>query len=409
MRVLMVPAIELAEKGFVLTKEQADDFNDYTDDFRRFNSAPVAFVRPGGWKAGDTLVQPELAATLKRISQLGAEGFYKGETARLIAAEMNRGGGLIGPEDLARYKAVNRKPVRFFYRGHEMVSMPLPSSGGILLQQMLGMLEDRPIHGYPFHSSQQVQLMVEAERRAFADRAAFLGDADFVPVPVRGLGSKKYLRERMRDFVPGTAGNSRQTGAGIPPESEETTHLSVVDRWGNAVAVTTTLNGHFGSRVVVAGAGYILNNEMDDFSIQPGLPNMYGAIGNDKNAIAPGKRMLSSMTPTIVLRRGKPFLCLGTPGGTTIPTSVFQTLVNIIDYKLSPEEAVNRPKFHHQWLPDVLFVEEEFEAATILQLEEMGYSVRRRGPIGRTELIQISGKNRIGIADKRGEDDAEGY
>jgi gamma-glutamyltranspeptidase/glutathione hydrolase len=213
----------------------------------------------------------------------------------------------------------------------------------------------------------------------------------------------------MRDFVPGTAGNSRQTGAGIPPESEETTHLSVVDRWGNAVAVTTTLNGHFGSRVVVAGAGFILNNEMDDFSIQPGLPNMYGAIGNDKNAIAPGKRMLSSMTPTIVLRRGKPFLCLGTPGGTTIPTSVFQTLVNIIDYKLSPEEAVNRPKFHHQWLPDVLFVEEEFEAATILQLEEMGYSVRRRGPIGRTELIQISGKNRIGIADKRGEDDAEGY
>jgi gamma-glutamyltranspeptidase/glutathione hydrolase len=409
MRVLMVPAIELAEKGFVLTKEQADDFNEYRDDFRRFNSGPVAFVRPGGWKAGDTLVQPELAATMKRISQLGAEGFYKGETARLIAAEMNRCGGLIDPEDLARYKAVNRKPVRFFYRGHEIVSMPLPSSGGILLQQMLGMIEDHTIHGYPFHSSQQVQLMVEAERRAFADRAAFLGDADFVPVPVRGLGSKKYLRERMRDFVPGTAGNSRQTGAGIPPESEETTHLSVVDRWGNAVAVTTTLNGHFGSRVVVAGAGFILNNEMDDFSIQPGLPNMYGAIGNDKNAIAPGKRMLSSMTPTLVLRSGKPFLCLGTPGGTTIPTSVFQTLVNIIDYKLSPQEAVNRPKFHHQWLPDVLFVEEEFEAATILQLEEMGYSVRRRGPIGRTELIQISGKNRIGVADKRGEDDAEGY
>jgi gamma-glutamyltranspeptidase/glutathione hydrolase len=409
MPALMAPAIALAEKGFVLTRAQAEDFNEYAEDFRRFNSTPVPFVKEGGWKAGDTLVQPDLAATLKRISQLGSAGFYEGETARLIEQEMKKGRGLISREDLSRYQAVNREPVSFLYRGHEIVSMPLPSSGGILLQQMLGMIEEHPIHGYPFHSAQQVQLMVEAERRAFADRAAFLGDADFVTVPIKGLTSKKYLSERMRDFVPGKAGNSRETGAGVPPESEETTHLSVVDRWGNAVAVTTTLNGHFGSRVVVAGAGFILNNEMDDFSIQPGVPNMYGAVGNEKNSIAPGKRMLSSMTPTIVLKGGRPLLVTGTPGGTTIPTSVLQTLVNVIDYKLSPEEAVNRPKFHHQWLPDLVYVEKDFDSGTVKALEKMGYVLKKREAIGRTELIMIRGKELIGVADKRGEDDAEGY
>ena len=409
MPVLMAPAIALAEKGFVLTEVQARDLNDYAGEFLQFSTAPVALVKPAGWKAGDTLIQPELAATLKRISQRGAEGFYAGETARMIVAEMNRGGGLISLQDLAAYKAVARKPVRFFYRGHEVVSMPLPSSGGILLQQMLGMIEDREIARYPFHSAEHVQLMAEAERRAFADRAAFLGDADFVNVPVAGLTAPSYLRSRMQDVVPGKAGSSRQTVAGLPSESEETTHLSVVDKWGNAVAVTTTLNGHFGSRVVVGGAGFLLNNEMDDFSIQPGVPNMYGAVGNEKNAIAPGKRMLSSMTPTLVLKSGKPFLVTGTPGGTTIPTSVFQTLVNCIDYKLGPEEAVNRPKFHHQWLPDLLFAEQDFDPGTLIALEHMGYLVKKREHIGRTELILIKGKQRTGVADKRGEDDAEGY
>ncbi len=409
MPVLIAPAIELAEKGFVLTRTQAEDLNEYAGEFQQFNEAPTAFVKPGGWKAGDTLVQTELASTLKRISKKGMRGFYSDETAQMIVDEMKRGGGLISLQDLARYQAKKRTPVHFFYRGHEIISMPLPSSGGILLQQMLGMIEDQPSGQYPVHSPQQVQRMVEAERRAFADRAAFLGDADFVSVPVKGLVSKKYLRERIKDFVPGEAGNSSHTGAGIPSESEETTHLSVVDKWGNAVAVTTTLNGHFGSRVVVAGAGFILNNEMDDFSIQPGVPNMYGAIGNEKNAVAPGKRMLSSMTPTVALKNGRPFLITGTPGGTTIPTSVFQTLVNIIDYKLSPEDAVNNPKFHHQWQPDLIFIEKDFDAATRQALEQMGYSVKTREAIGRTELILVDGKKRIGIADKRGEDAAEGY
>jgi gamma-glutamyltranspeptidase / glutathione hydrolase len=247
------------------------------------------------------------------------------------------------------------------------------------------------------------------ERRAYADRGEFLGDPDFVKVPVKKLTSATYLAQRMKDYVATKAGSSNITKAGLISGSEETTHLSVIDNAGNAVSVTTTLNGGYGSRTVVSGAGFILNNEMDDFSVKPGVPNMYGAVGNEKNAIAPGKRMLSSMTPTIVLKNNKPYLVVGTPGGTTIPTSVYQTLVNILEFGMSAEDAVNKPKFHHQWLPDQIFTEKDFDAAVKKQLEAMGYKVIARGNIGRTEVIQIKGKQIIAVGDKRGDDAAEGY
>jgi len=406
---LIQPAIELAEKGFTLTDAQVADFNESEKEFLQLNFSPVAFVKNGGWKKGDVLVQTELANTLKRIRDLGAKGFYEGETARLIVAEMQKGNGIITLADLKNYVVKERTATRFDYHGYEIVSMPLPSSGGILLQQMLGMIADKNIAAMKFQTPASVQLMTEVERRGYADRAAFLGDADFVKVPVKTLVSAAYLKSRMADYDATKAGSSTATVAGNITESEETTHLSVIDATGNAVSVTTTLNGHFGSRTVVSGAGFILNNEMDDFSVKPGVPNMYGAVGNEKNAIAPGKRMLSSMTPTIVLKNNKPYLVVGTPGGTTIPTSVFQSIVNVIDFGMSAEDAVNKPKFHHQWLPDLIFTEKDFDEATITALEAMGYKINKRGNIGRTEMIQVLGKKIIAVGDKRGDDAAEGY
>lgn len=406
---LIQPAIDLAEKGFALTKAQAEDFNEYAEDFKKYNTSPVAFVKFVPWKEGDIMVQLNLAETLKRIRDLGAKGFYEGETAKLIVEEMQKSNGIISYDDLKNYKAKEREALQFNYKGYTIVSMSLPSSGGILLQQMLGMIENKNIAALKFQTAASIQLMVEAERRAYADRAEYLGDADFVKVPLRKLLSKKYLIDRMKDFEPGKAGSSKTIGAGIINESEETTHLSVIDAEGNAVSVTTTLNGHFGSRTVVSGAGFILNDEMDDFSIKPGVPNMYGAVGNEKNAIAPNKRMLSSMTPTIVLKNNKPYLVVGTPGGTTIPTSVFQSIVNVIDFKLNAADAVNKLKFHHQWLPDEVFYENGFDKPTIDALEAMGYKTTRRSSIGRTEMIQVKGNTIIAIGDRRGDDAAEGY
>jgi len=408
-KTLIQPAIDLAEKGFVLTDAQVEDFNQGAQDFLRLNKTPVAFVKEGGWKKGDTLIQKELANTLKRIRDRGARGFYEGETARLIVAEMQKGNGIITLGDLKNYAAKDRTAIQFNYHGYEIVSMPLPSSGGIMLQQLLGMIAGKNIAAMKFQTPASVQLMTEAERRSYADRAEFLGDADFVKVPVKKLTSGNYLKERMKDYDPLKAGSSTATVAGIIPESEETTHLSVMDAAGNAVSVTTTLNNHFGSRTVVGGAGFILNDEMDDFSVKPGVPNMYGAVGNEKNAIAPGKRMLSSMTPTIVLKDKKPYLVVGTPGGTTIISSVFQSIVNVIDFGMGAEDAVNKPKFHHQWLPDVIFVENDFDAGTITALEAMGYKVNKRGNIGRTEMIEIKDGKIIAVGDKRGDDTAEGY
>ena len=409
-RVLIQPAIDLAEKGFAVTKMQAEDFNEYKKEFEALNTSPVAFVKNEDWKKGDILIQKDLANTLKRIRDFGAKGFYEGETAQLIVAEMQKGNGIISTDDLKNYKAKERVAVEFNYKGYNIITMPLPSSGGVVLQQMLKMVEKKNIAAMKFQTAASVQLMTEVERRAYADRAGFLGDIDFVKVPVKTLVSEKYLTERMQDYVPDKAGSSTVTQKGAIPESEETTHFNVIDKEGNAVAITTTLNGHFGSRTVVSGAGFILNNEMDDFSVKPGVPNMYGAVGNEKNAIAPGKRMLSSMTPTIVLKNNKIYLIVGTPGGTTITTSVFQTIVNIIDFKMLPEDAVNKPKFHHQWLPDVIFTENDFDANTSKQLEAMGYKIKKRENIGRTEVILVTaGKKIIAVGDRRGDDDAEGY
>ncbi|MCO5239171.1 MAG: gamma-glutamyltransferase [Chitinophagaceae bacterium] len=413
---LITPAIALAEKGFVITAGEATSLNHTQEEFQQYNTFPVAFIKQEGWKPGDTLVQTDLSETLKRIRDKGRSGFYEGETASLVVSEMKKGNGIISPDDLKNYEARERQPVEFNYKGYTILSMPLPSSGGIILQQCLKMIEQRNIGQMGFQSAWSVQLMAETERRAFADRAEFMGDIDFVKVPVHALTSDAYLEERMSDFIQGRAGSSEQIQAGrLNRESEETTHLSIADQWGNVVAVTTTLNGSYGSKTVVSGAGFLLNNEMDDFSVKPGVPNMYGALGSEANAIAPGKRMLSSMTPTIVLKDNEPYLVVGTPGGTTIPTSVFQTIVNIIDFNLSASDAVNKPKFHHQWMPDELYVERDFPSAIADSLQDMGYTITRRDNIGRTELIRIE-KNKTGkgylfesVADKRGDDAAEGF
>src|SRR6478672_8410941 len=363
---LIQPAIDLAEKGFALTDREAASFNSIQNDLRQYNTVMPVFVKETGWKAGDTLVQVDLAHTLKRIRDEGEKGFYEGETAKLIVEEMKRGGGIITPQDLKNYKAKFREPHVFDYKGYKIVGMPMPSSGGILVHQMMKMIEDKNIGAMGFQTAASVQLMAEVERRAFADRAEYMGDADFYKVPEKILVSDEYLKQRMKDYVAGIAGDSKRIQPGDLPkkESEETTHLSVIDKDGNAVAVTTTLNNSYGNKTVVAGAGFFLNDEMDDFSAKPGVPNLYGAVGGEANAIAPGKRMLSSMTPTIVLKEGQPFLVVGTPGGTTIPTSVFQTLIDIIDFNMSTDDAVNRPKFHHQWLPDELYLEKEFPKET---------------------------------------------
>lgn len=408
---LINPAIDLAEKGFAITPAEASDLNEHQGDFKKYNSFQPVFIKNNGWKAGDLLIQKDLAKTLRRIRDQGAKGFYEGETARLIVEEMERGKGLVGYEDLKNYTAKEREPVVFTYKkDYTLITMPLPSSGGILLPQMMRMVEDRNLKQYNFESAESIHLMAEVERLAYADRAKYLGDIDFFKVPVKTLISYPYVLERMKSFNKDSAGHSNIIGAGNIHESEETTHFDTYDKEGNCVSITTTLNDVYGCRTVVAGAGFLLNNEMDDFSIKPGVPNMYGAVGGDANAIAPGKRMLSSMTPTIVLSKGKPFLVLGTPGGTTITTSVFQTLMDIIEFDMSASDAVNKPKFHHQWSPDILYVEKGISPTVIEKLEKMGYNIQVREAIGRTEVIRISDHGEIeAVADWRGDDDAECY
>lgn len=414
-RTLIEPAIELAEKGFILTNAEAKSFNNERVAFLKYNSVEPIFTKKSVWKEGDTLIQKELAATLIRIRDQGMKGFYEGETAKLIVEEMKRGNGLITLNDLKNYQAVEREAFQFGYKEHTVIGMPMPSSGGLLMKQMLKMVEDKNLTGMGFQSPAAVQLMVEVERRAYADRAEFMGDQDFVKVPIKRLGSQNYLNDRMKDFIAGKATPSTLVKPGnINPESEETTHLSVADQFGNVASVTTTLNGGYGSKTVVGGAGFFLNNEMDDFSVKPGVPNMFGAVGKEANAIAPGKRMLSSMAPTIVLKNDRPFLVIGTPGGTTIPTSVFQTIVNMIDFNQSATEAVDNPKFHHQWLPDQVMVENRFPKETIESLKKMGYNIVNRGQIGRTEVIRIEWRGKKikeieAVADKRGDDHAAAY
>lgn len=407
---LVQPAIDLAEFGFVITEREAASLNNNRESFLKQSTRPTALTKEGKWKAGDTLVQKELAATLKRMQKNGAAGFYEGETAKLIVEEMQRGKGIITLDDLKNYTAKLREPLQFNYRDHQIISFAPPSSGGILIAQMMKMIEKFPVGSYGFQTPASVQLMIEAERRAYADRAEHMGDPDFWKVPVDTLISDTYLTERMKDYNPSKASVSTQIKAGNITVSEETTHLSVIDAAGNLVAVTTTLNDGYGCKTVVGGAGFLLNNEMDDFSVKPGVPNMYGALGGEANAIVPGKRMLSSMTPTLMLKNNNPYLTIGTPGGTTIPTSVFQALVNLIDFKMDLDDAINKPKFHHQWFPDEVMIERDFFVDTKKKLEAMGYKIRERSPIGRTEGIRILPNGiREAVADKRGDDSVAGF
>lgn len=404
---LIQPAIDLAEKGFAVTEQEAGLLNAHKETFQKYNQASNAFVKNTPWKAGDILIQKELAATLRLIQKDGLKGFYEGKTAASLTAEMKRGNGIISPEDLKNYKVAERKALEFDYKGSRIVSMPLPSSGGILLAQMLKMAGYENLENYRQNTSKAVQIMVEAERRAFADRAEYMGDPDFIQDKTQYLVSDEYLINRWKSFSFAKATPSSEVGKIMtqPKESTETTHISVIDKEGNAAAVTTTLNGLYGSKVVVSGAGFFLNNEMDDFSIKPGVPNMFGAVGGEANSIQPNKRMLSSMTPTIVLKNGKPYMVVGTPGGTTIPTSVYQSIVDVIDFKLNANTAVNSPKFHHQWLPETVAFEKNFPETAISELEKLGYKAERWNQIGRTEMILIDDNGNIhAVADGRGDD-----
>lgn len=409
MATLIQPAIDLAEFGFVITAGEASSLNLHKQDFINNNTQMPAFVKSSDWKAGDTLIQTDLAKTLKRIRDNGQAGFYNGATAELIEGEMGNG-GLISLADLKNYKAVWRNNLTFNYKGNTIIGMSPPSSGGVIIWQLMKMIEKRNIAKKGFHSVAAVQLMVEAERRAYADRAKHLGDPDFYKVPLKTITSDAYINKRMEDYDSTKPTPSSLVEAGEAKESEQTTHLSIIDKEGNMVSVTTTLNGGYGSYTVVGGAGFLLNNEMDDFSVKPGTPNMYGAIGGEANAIEPNKRMLSSMTPTLVIKNKKPSIVLGTPGGTTIPTSIFQTLVNILEFNMSAADAVNKPKFHHQWLPDLIMVEEKMDDAIKKGLIRMGYTIKERSAIGRTEVIKILANGiKDAAADIRGDDSVAGY
>ena len=405
---LIEPAIDLAEKGFAITEQEAGLLNAHKNDFLKHNKNKIAFVKDNLWKAGDLLLQPELAETLKRIQKVGEKEFYEGKTAELIVGEMKLGNGIIQSKDLKNYKTKERKALVFNYKDHQVVSMPMPSSGGTLLAQMLKMVSYEDLSKYQMNSEEAVQIMVEAERRAYADRAEYMGDPDFIEDKTQMLISDDYLKSRWKSFDKNTATPSKDVGKIINPnqkESTETTHISILDKFGNAVSVTTTLNGLYGSKTVVSGAGFFLNNEMDDFSVKPGVPNMYGAVGGEANKIQPGKRMLSSMTPTVVLKDGKVKMVVGTPGGTTIPTSVFQAIVDVIDFKQNANFSVNAPKFHHQWLPEVVKVENKFPETTIKALEKKNYKFEKVSQIGRTEAIVVdSNQNIHAVADGRGDD-----
>ncbi len=408
-KLLIQPAIDLAAFGYVITEREASSLNANQKSFLKYNNTKIAFVKDQIWKAGDTLFQPELANTLIRIQQNGAKGFYEGETAKLIVNEMNKGNGIISLTDLKNYKAKFRKPLSFKYNGYSIYGFPPPSSGGIILLQMMKMVEKTSQIQKGFQTPEATQIMIEAERRAYADRAEHLGDPDFWKVPIKTMSSDTYLAKRMSDFIPGKASKSAEIKAGDIKESEETTHISIYDKQGNMVSITTTLNGGYGSKTVVAGAGFLLNNEMDDFSVKPGVANMFGAVGGEANAIQPGKRMLSSMCPVIVTKNGKPAIVVGTPGGTTIPTSVYQALVNSINFGMNIDDAINKPKFHHQHLPDEVFIEPNFPAELKNSLQTMGYKLTNRASIGKTEMIFIH-KNKIEVAaDRRGDDSVAGF
>lgn len=411
---LMQPAIDLARYGFVLNEDLAGQFAGQIESFSRNPAALAKFSINGTpYAAGDLWQQPELASTLQRISEHGHKGFYTGITAELIVEEMQAGNGLITYQDLLDYQPVWRDATHGIYRGYDIWSMPAPSSGGVLLVQMLNMLEPWAIGEYGWGDARTIHLMIEAQRRAYADRAEYLGDPDFFEVPAAMLTSRDYANSRFADVDPGKASDSKDIGAGAwPSESTETTHYSVIDDEGNAVSVTTTLNRSYGNGIVVAGAGFLLNNEMDDFSSRPNTPNSYGLIGREANEIEPGKRMLSSMTPTIVSRDGKALLATGSPGGSTIINTVLQVIVNFIDHQMSLEDAVSSPRFHHQWLPDIVRYEiGAISEEAAAELQDMGHKGLNgsRFSIGDANSVARGDKLVEGMSDPRNAGGTAGY
>ncbi len=410
---LVAPAVALAGNGFKISARQARELTGMKARLKKLNPLGTALLKETVWAEGDVLVQQELANTLKHIKEEGRNGFYEGAVADSIVAEMKRGNGIITKQDLKDYKAVWRKPVLGTYRGYDVITMPPPSSGGIALVQLLKSVEPYPLSKWGFNTDSTVQVMIEAERRVYADRAAHLGDPDFYPVPQQKLIENSYVKSRMSTFNWQKASTSAEINAGeiAPVEHEETTHFSIVDKEGNAVSITTTLNGSYGAGVVVKGAGFLLNNEMDDFSVKPGSPNMYGLVGGEANAIAPQKRMLSSMTPAILAKDGELFMVVGTPGGSTIITSVFQTILNVVDFNQSMQTAVNSKKFHHQWLPDQVDIEPKaLDSLTIEKLKAKGYKIVPRGAIGRVDaILKTKWGYYQGGADPRGDDKAIGW
>ncbi len=386
---LVQPSIDLAINGFELTKYDADIINRFQEDFIKHNIDTPFLFREKEFEAGEKIKFKDLGETLKRIRDNGRDGFYKGVTADLIVKEMERGGGIISKNDLENYKAVWREPLTGSYRGHKIISMPPPSSGGIALLQLLKGSEKFDFKNYGHNSANSIHIMTELMRRVFADRATHLGDMDYYDAPINELLDSSYIANRIADIKLDKATPSEEIKEGKVDkiESFETTHFSIVDKEGNAVAITTTLNSFFGCKVMVKGAGFFLNNEMDDFSIKPGEPNQFGLVGGEANAIEPGKRMLSSMTPTIIEKDNQLYMVLGTPGGSTIITNVYQTIVNVIDYKMSMTQAVDTQKIHAQWLPDEIILEREFPEKTIQELRTLGHKINTIEQIGRMQAI----------------------
>ena len=413
MQTILRPVILLAKNGFKITEKQAKQFNDYSAVFKQVNQENSIFTKK--FKAGDVFKNEALANTLQQISDNGRSAFYQGDIAKTLVAFLQKNGGIVSLKDLDNYQAIWREPIVFNYKDLRIISMSPPSSGGICMAQILKTTANYPIAQYGHNTTKTIQVLTEAQRRAYADRSHYLGDPDFIDIPVDSLLSDAYLKGRMDSFSFEGATPSKELthGAISQAESTETTHYSIIDSYGNAIAVTTTLNASFGSKLYNKKLGFFLNNEMDDFSAKPGTPNLFGLIGGDANAIAPQKRMLSSMTPTLVEKDNKLWMTLGTPGGSTIITSVLQTILNVYEFNMSMQQAVNAPRFHHQWLPDIVKVEaNSFDDKTIKELENKGYVVdyKNASSIGRVDAILVLSDGSLeGGADKRGDDTAVGF